>query len=102
MIDHVSIAVRDLAAAAAFYERVLGTLGYATGTGLAPFLSIIKDPEVYDRFEKIVLMHGVRFVNGLAYADYIERELPDVKDRVQMVRDVLRSLGQPIAIPEPA
>ena len=32
----------------------------------------------------------------------IERELPDVKDRVQMVRDVLRSLGQPIAIPEPA
>jgi transcription-repair coupling factor (superfamily II helicase) len=32
----------------------------------------------------------------------IERELPDVKDRVQLVRDVLRSLGQPIAIPEPA
>ena len=32
----------------------------------------------------------------------IERDLPDVKDRVQMVRDVLRSLGQPIAIPEPA
>lgn len=49
---------------------------FATGTGLAPFMSIVKDPEVYDRFEKIILIHGVRFISDLAYADYIENELP--------------------------
>ncbi len=62
---------------------------FATGTGLAPFLSIIKDPEVYDRFEKIVLMHGVRFVSELAYADYIRRELPQDEYLGEMVRDKL-------------
>src|SRR5215831_3907044 len=33
-----------------------------TGTGLAPFLSVIKDPDTYDRFEKVVLLHGCRHV----------------------------------------
>lgn len=47
----------------------------ATGTGLAPFMSIIKDPEAYERFDKIVLFHGVRYVSELAYADYITKEL---------------------------
>ena len=47
-----------------------------TGTGLAPFMSIIRDPETYERFDKIVLAHGVRHVNDLAYADYLEKELP--------------------------
>jgi len=50
---------------------------FATGTGLAPFLSIIKDPDVYERFDHIVLLHGVRHINELAYADFIENELPD-------------------------
>ncbi|MGZ8251338.1 MAG: ferredoxin--NADP reductase, partial [Methylophilaceae bacterium] len=49
----------------------------STGTGLAPFLSLIQDIEVYDRFEKIVLIHGVRYVSELAYTDFIEKELPD-------------------------
>src|ERR1700744_5024402 len=49
----------------------------ATGTGLAPFMSLIRDPEVYERFEKIVLVHGVRVVSELAYADYIRDELPN-------------------------
>src|SRR6266853_2696993 len=38
-----------------------------TGTGLAPFLSVIKDPETYGRFEKVVLLHGCRRVAELAY-----------------------------------
>jgi ferredoxin--NADP+ reductase len=49
---------------------------FSTGTGLAPFLSIIRDPETYERFEDVVLVHGVRRVNDLAYADYIKNELP--------------------------
>ena len=48
----------------------------ATGTGLAPFLSIIKDPETYHRFEKIILVHGVRQVDELAYREVITEELP--------------------------
>jgi ferredoxin--NADP+ reductase len=47
-----------------------------TGTGLAPFMSLIRDPEVYERFEKVVLVHGVRQVAELAYAEAIEKELP--------------------------
>lgn len=49
----------------------------ATGTGLAPFMSIIKDHEAYERYERIVLVHGVRTVGELAYADFITRELPE-------------------------
>lgn len=48
-----------------------------TGTGLAPFLSIVKDPQAYERYEKVVLVHGVRTVADLAYRDFIRRELPD-------------------------
>ena len=33
----------------------------STGTGIAPFLSITKDPEIYEQFEKIILVHGVRY-----------------------------------------
>lgn len=47
-----------------------------TGTGLAPFLGIIKDPETYERFDRVILTHGVRHVDDLAYRDYITRELP--------------------------
>ncbi|MEO7917571.1 MAG: ferredoxin--NADP reductase, partial [Dokdonella sp.] len=49
---------------------------FSTGTGLAPFLSIIRDPETWERFEKVILTHGVRTVKDLAYDDLIESELP--------------------------
>ncbi len=48
-----------------------------TGTGLAPFLSIIKDPGIYEQFEQVVLAHGVRQVSELAYAEYLQNELPN-------------------------
>jgi ferredoxin/flavodoxin---NADP+ reductase len=47
-----------------------------TGTGLAPWLAIIKDPETYERFERVVVCHGVRNTSDLAYRDYIVNELP--------------------------
>ncbi len=46
-----------------------------SGTGLAPFMSLIKDPQTYERFEKIILVHGVRYRSELAYRDFIEWEL---------------------------
>jgi ferredoxin--NADP+ reductase len=49
---------------------------FGTGTGVAPFLSIVRDPETYERFEKVILVHGVREVAELAYQDYLSHELP--------------------------
>lgn len=49
----------------------------STGTGLAPFISVIKDPEIYQRFDKIILIHGVRYVSELAYQQMIMNELPN-------------------------
>jgi ferredoxin--NADP+ reductase len=39
----------------------------ATGTGLAPFMSLIRDPDTYEKFERVVLVHGCRNVAELAY-----------------------------------
>ncbi len=47
-----------------------------TGTGFAPWLAVIKDPATYERFETVVLCHGVRNAGDLAYRDYIVNELP--------------------------
>lgn len=49
----------------------------STGTGLAPFMSIIKDYEIYEQYDKVILTHGVRNVSDLAYSDYIQNELPN-------------------------
>ena len=55
--------------------RVLYLL--STGTGLAPFLSVIKDPETYERYEKVILVHGCRHVRELAYENLITEDLPE-------------------------
>ena len=47
----------------------------STGTGVAPFASLIKDPEVYERFDTIVLVHGCRQVSELAYGERLVRNL---------------------------
>ena len=60
-----------------------------TGTGLAPFLSIIKDPETYDRFEKVVLLHGCRHVAELAYGEMINDHLPKDDLIGELVRNQL-------------
>jgi len=48
---------------------------FATGTGLAPFLSIIQDPDTFEKFDQVILCHGVRHVSELAYKEFIEHEL---------------------------
>ncbi len=48
----------------------------STGTGLAPFMAMIRDPEVYELYEKVILVHGCRQVNELAYDEVITKELP--------------------------
>lgn len=61
----------------------------STGTGLAPFMSIIKDPEVYEQYDKVILTHGVRYVEDLAYQDYITRELPNNEYFGELVQEKL-------------
>ena len=60
-----------------------------TGTGLAPFLSIIKDPDAYERFEKIIVVHGVRFAKDLAYSDFITKVLPEDEFIGELAREQL-------------
>ena len=62
---------------------------FSTGTGLAPFMSIIRDPETYDKFEKVVLIHGVRLVSELAYGEYIKNELTQDEYIGEIIREKL-------------
>jgi ferredoxin--NADP+ reductase len=48
----------------------------ATGTGLAPFMSIVKDPETYERFKHVVVVHGCRLTAELAYREFLTETLP--------------------------
>lgn len=62
---------------------------FATGTGLAPFMSLIHEPETYERFEKVILIHGVRWTSELAYHDYIEQDLRDHEYLGELLREKL-------------
>ena len=62
----------------------------ATGTGLAPFLATIRDPETYERFSTVVLVHGVRTKAELAYRDLIESELPKDEFLGELIGSSLR------------
>lgn len=62
----------------------------ATGTGLAPFMSVIRDLDAYERFEQIVLVHGVRYVKDLGYKDYIQNELAHHEYLGDQVKSQLR------------
>ena len=57
----------------------------STGTGAAPFMSVIGDPEVYERFQTVVLVHGVRWV----------RETAVVRHRIEQLK-ADRYLGEPV------
>ncbi len=62
----------------------------SSGTGLAPFMSIIRDPATYEKFAEVVLVHGVREVAELAYRETITTELPKDEFLGEMVSAQLR------------
>jgi ferredoxin--NADP+ reductase len=61
----------------------------STGTGLAPFMSIIRDPETYERYEKVILVHGCRQIAELAYGETITQALPDDEYLGEMISEKL-------------
>lgn len=81
-LQHISVGDKILVSKKStgtlLYENLLpGKRLYllCTGTGLAPFLSVIKDPGVYDNFEQVILVHGCRYIHELTYQKLITREL---------------------------
>lgn len=63
---------------------------FGTGTGLAPFLSIVRDPTTYEKFEQIILVHGVRTVDELTYQDFLVEHLPSHEFLGDLVSQQLR------------
>ncbi|CAO3415779.1 ferredoxin--NADP reductase [Azospirillum doebereinerae] len=61
----------------------------STGTGLAPFLSIIKDPELYEKYDRVILTHGTRTVAELAYDELIRTALPENEFFGEQVKEKL-------------
>ncbi len=61
----------------------------STGTGLAPFMSIIKDPETYEQYDKIIVTHGCRWVDELAYQEVINTHLPNNEYFGEQVKEKL-------------
>ena len=64
--------------------------GSSCQAGLAPFLSVIRDPDTYEKFQEVVLVHGVREVKELAYYDYLTEELPQHEILGEMVSAQLK------------
>jgi ferredoxin--NADP+ reductase len=60
-----------------------------TGTGLAPFVSIIKDPDTYERYEHVVLVHGCREIAELGYGEQVVESLRQDEIFGEMVADKL-------------
>lgn len=61
----------------------------STGTGLAPFASLIKDPEIYDQYEKVVLVHGCRLVSELTYGEQLVQRAREDEVLSEFVNDKL-------------
>ena len=48
---------------------------FSTGTGIAPFASLIRDPETYERYEEVILVHGCREAGELTYGQELVKNL---------------------------
>lgn len=50
---------------------------FSTGTGIAPFASLMRDPETYQKFDEVILTHSCRQVDELKYGQELAAALPD-------------------------
>jgi ferredoxin--NADP+ reductase len=67
----------------------------ATGTGLGPFVSMLRSPQIWQRFERIVLVHGVRYISHLGYADELQRMAAERGGQLSYVPLVTREAAPP-------
>jgi ferredoxin/flavodoxin---NADP+ reductase len=61
----------------------------STGTGVAPFMSIVKDPETYERFQSVILVHGVRWAKETAVVKHFMEEVKQHEILGELLRDKL-------------
>ncbi len=47
----------------------------STGTGIAPFASVARDPDAYEKFERVIVTHSCRWVDELAYGLALRDEI---------------------------
>ena len=71
----------------------------ATGTGLAPFMSIIREPDTYEAFEQVILVHGCRTAAELAFRQLITEDLPHDEYLGELIRRQL--IYRPLVTREP-
>ncbi|MBB5572492.1 MULTISPECIES: ferredoxin--NADP reductase [Rhizobium] len=63
---------------------------FSTGTGIAPFASLIRDPETYEKFEEVILTHTTRDVAELKYGFDLVEEISNDEILSEVVGDKLR------------
>jgi ferredoxin--NADP+ reductase len=61
-----------------------------TGTGLAPWLSLARDPDVYERFDEVIVTHTVREVADLNYRELLDHELKNDEILGEIIGDKLK------------
>jgi ferredoxin--NADP+ reductase len=66
---------------------------FATGTGIAPFASIVRDPETYEKFERVVLTHTCREVRELDYGRDLVAQIRGDELLSELVGDRLTHLA---------
>jgi ferredoxin--NADP+ reductase len=62
----------------------------ASGTGLGPFMALVRDDATWERFEHVVLVHGVRHADDLGYRGELERLETERGGRLRYLRYVTR------------
>jgi ferredoxin/flavodoxin---NADP+ reductase len=63
---------------------------FSTGTGIAPFASLIRDPETYEKFEEVILCHTCREVSELKYGFDLVEEIKNHEFLAEVVGDKLK------------
>jgi ferredoxin/flavodoxin---NADP+ reductase len=62
----------------------------ATGTGLAPYIAMLREPSVWANYRKIILIHGVRFQSDLAYLDELRAYETQRADQFRFIAAISR------------
>jgi len=62
----------------------------STGTGIAPFLSILRTRAPWERYRRVILVHGVRYPNERVYDELIAEVQTQFPDKFKVVRFVSR------------
>jgi ferredoxin/flavodoxin---NADP+ reductase len=62
----------------------------ATGTGLAPYIAMLRESAIWNQYQKIVLVHGVRYKTDLAYLDELHQWEAQYADRFRFIGAVSR------------